>query len=154
MDANNLEFEDGEFDIVYGGQILHHLNFSRALAEIYRVLKKNGQIVFREPLGINPVSKMIRLLTPHARTRDEKPLGYEELDAINELFETRYYYEQLLSVPLGILSRMLFNDPVNIITKTAFHLDRFIENKVPPLRPHFRDVVIHGKKISSFSKRE
>jgi len=146
MSANKLQFPDNEFDVVYGGEILHHLDFPKAIIEVYRVLKKDGQIVFREPLNINPVSKIIRFFTPNARTRDESPLRFRELRKIEDLFETKFYYEQLFSVPLGLVSRAFFSKPKNIITKTAFLLDRFVEDKVPPVRPFFRDVLIHGKK--------
>ena len=50
MDANNLAFDDRTFDMVFGGAILHHLNYFKAIAEIHRVLKKGGQIMFHEPL--------------------------------------------------------------------------------------------------------
>ena len=43
MDAHSLEFEDESFDFVYGCAILHHLDYNRALDEIWRVLKPGGK---------------------------------------------------------------------------------------------------------------
>lgn len=106
MDGNHLDIEDGSFDFVFGGGILHHLDYNNALTEIHRVLKPGGRILFHEPLGANPVSKIARFFTPQARTRDEKPLGIKELKAINRLFECENIYEQFLSVPGGILSKI------------------------------------------------
>ena len=43
MDARALEFPDGEFDIVLGIAVLEHLlDLDRVLAEIFRVLARNG----------------------------------------------------------------------------------------------------------------
>jgi ubiquinone/menaquinone biosynthesis C-methylase UbiE len=43
-DAENLPFNDGEFDMVYSWGVIHHSpNTPRAVDEIHRVLKKGGQ---------------------------------------------------------------------------------------------------------------
>lgn len=42
MDANALAYDDGTFDVVYGGGILHHLDFEKAVDEVHRVLKPGG----------------------------------------------------------------------------------------------------------------
>lgn len=53
-DAMNLSFAEGEFDVVFGSSILHHLDFLPALREIRRVLKRGGRMVFAEPNMLNP----------------------------------------------------------------------------------------------------
>ncbi len=53
-DAEGLSFEDESFDAVIGSSVLHHLNFERAIGEIYRVLKPGGRIAFAEPNLMNP----------------------------------------------------------------------------------------------------
>ncbi len=53
-DAMNLPFSNEKFTGVYGSSVLHHLDIKKALVEIFRVLKKNGKIVFAEPNMINP----------------------------------------------------------------------------------------------------
>lgn len=63
MDAHNLKFEDETFDFVFGAGILHHLKMVPVLEEICRVLKPNGKILFVEPLGMNPVGKIVRAMT-------------------------------------------------------------------------------------------
>lgn len=55
--VNNLEsldFPNNKFDIVCGISILHHVKPNKALSEIYRILKKNGEIFFTEPNMLNP----------------------------------------------------------------------------------------------------
>lgn len=144
MDANNLEFPDCSFDMVFGDAILHHLNFVKALEEIARVLRPNGKILFVEPLGINPVGKLVRLLTPTARTKDEQPLMKKEMAEIEKRFATRFYYEQLVSVPVGVVSRTLFSSPANSAMKIAYKVDRCIDSNFSPLRRFFRTVIIAG----------
>lgn len=144
MDANNLEFEDNSFDMVFGDAILHHLDFVRALDEIKRVLTPNGRILFCEPLSVNPVGKVVRLLTPQARTKDERPLGLRELAEMQKRFDTTVYYEEFLSVPFGVVSRVLFSSPVNSLMKTIYEIDRFIDSNFPPIRRFYRHAIIAG----------
>jgi ubiquinone/menaquinone biosynthesis C-methylase UbiE len=54
MDAHDLEFQTGAFDAVVGCSVLHHLSWSRALKEFFRVLKPGGVIRFSEPNLLNP----------------------------------------------------------------------------------------------------
>ena len=144
MDAHSLEFEDESFDFVFGCAILHHLDYKRALDEVCRVLKPGGRILFAEPLGINPVGKLVRLMTPFARTDDEKPLMFQELAELEERFDTRHYYEELFSVPLGVISGAIFDNPDNWLTRLAFSLDLSLIRMFPPLRYLFRHVLILG----------
>jgi|TARA_B100001964_G_scaffold43802_1_gene48736 ubiquinone/menaquinone biosynthesis C-methylase UbiE len=144
MDANCLEFEDDSFDFVYGCAILHHLDYGRALDEVCRVLKPGGRILFVEPLGINPVGKLVRAITPFARTVDEKPLMFAELAELEKKFHTRHYYEELFSVPLGVISGFLFDNADNWLTRFAFNLDLSLNRAFPPLRYLFRHVLVIG----------
>ena len=144
MDAHSLEFEDESFDFVYGCAILHHLDFICALDEVYRVLKPGGHILFVEPLGINPVGKLVRAVTPFARTVDEKPLMLKELAELEKRFDTRHYYEELFSVPLGVMSGLLFDNPNNWLTRLAFNLDLSLIRVFPPSRYLFRHVLVVG----------
>jgi len=144
MDAHSLEFEDESFDVVYGCAILHHLDFIQALDEVCRVLKPGGRILFVEPLGINPIGKLVRAMTPFARTVDEKPLLFKELAELEKRFDTRHYYEELFSVPFGVISGLLFDNPDNWLTRLAFNLDLSLNRVFPPLRYLFRHVLVVG----------
>lgn len=144
MDAHSLEFENESFDYVYGCAILHHLDYVQALDEICRVLKPGGRVLFVEPLGINPVGKLVRAMTPFARTVDEKPIMLKELNELEKRFYTRHYYEEFFSVPLGVISGLLFNNPDNWLTRFAFNLDLSLGQWLPPLRYLYRHVLILG----------
>lgn len=52
--ACSMPFEDSVFDVILGSSVLHHLDIDSALKEVFRVLKKNGIILFTEPNMLNP----------------------------------------------------------------------------------------------------
>jgi len=146
MDAHDLNFADNSFDVVFGGGILHHLELETAIKEIWRVTKPTGKIVFVEPLDINPISKLVRALTPFARTKDERALRFKDLRAIENRFKTKYHFEELFSVPTGVLSRYLFNTPSNWLMQSAFKVDVALSGSFIPLRYLYRHVMIIGLK--------
>jgi ubiquinone/menaquinone biosynthesis C-methylase UbiE len=141
MDANKLDFQDESFDFVFGGGILHHLDFENTLSEIHRVLRKDGKILFLEPLGRNPVGKLVRKLTPQARTPDEKPLDKEEMKILKKYFDISNSYYELFYVPAGWLSKYLFKSPYNPLMYIADKIDSSLERLVGL---YFRDVLIHA----------
>jgi ubiquinone/menaquinone biosynthesis C-methylase UbiE len=109
MDAHALEYEDCTFDLVIGEGILHHLNISVALSEIHRVLKIGGRAIFLEPLADNPLLRIFRLLTPHARTADEKPLSKKDLMDIKKINHWKHElkYCGILEAPTAIFTSIL-----------------------------------------------
>lgn len=52
-------FPEGTFDAVVGVAILHHLEMSKAIREVYRVLAPGGRFAFAEPNLLNPYIAMI-----------------------------------------------------------------------------------------------
>ncbi len=149
MDAHALQFADESFDVVYGSSILHHLNVGVALREIARVLKGDGRVVFREPLGINPIAKLIRRFTPSARTVDEQPLGFRELALFKRHFEVELRAGEFLSVPLGVLSGLVLSRPRNPLTYTAYVLDKQLLQVAPCLKYWYRQALITGRRRSA-----
>lgn len=49
-----LDFSDASFDSIVGNSVLHHLDLTKALPEMMRVLKPNGRMFFTEPNMLNP----------------------------------------------------------------------------------------------------
>jgi SAM-dependent methyltransferase len=95
MDAEQLTFPDGSFDLVCGTGVLHHLRVEQAYREIARVLKPGGNAVFSEPLGHNALLNLYRRLTPQYRTADEHPLVRSDLAMARRFFgsvSVRYYH--------------------------------------------------------------
>jgi len=146
MDAHGLEFADGSLDLVFGVAILHHLDFPRALREIHRVLRNGGKIVFVEPLRHNPVARLVRWMTPHARTPDEQPLGRSELRLIKRNFAVDNYYSELFTVLGAMTTRPFFRSPINPLTKLCDLADELLVRFVPAAGAYYRTVVIRGSK--------
>ncbi len=85
-DAHNLPAESESFDCVIVNSLLHHLDLQKVLKEIHRVLKNDGYLIFKEPLGINPIFEMYRRLSPSARTADERPLKIQDIKLMKKYF--------------------------------------------------------------------
>ena len=61
-DAENLPFKKNTYDLLFYGAILHHFpDFSKAIFEGSRVLKRNGKLVLVEPNGYNPILRLSRI---------------------------------------------------------------------------------------------
>jgi ubiquinone/menaquinone biosynthesis C-methylase UbiE len=52
--AYTLTYSDHSYDSVVGSSVLHHLELTPALTEIFRVLRPGGSIRFTEPNMLNP----------------------------------------------------------------------------------------------------
>jgi SAM-dependent methyltransferase len=88
-DGERLPFADGSFDAVWGNAVLHHLDLSRAGAELRRVLAPGGVAVFCEPWGGNPFVEFARRRLPYPgkhRTPDERPLTAKGLAPLRDHF--------------------------------------------------------------------
>jgi SAM-dependent methyltransferase len=144
MDAQRLAFPDNHFDIVFGSAILHHIDMRLALPEIARVLKPGGSLVFAEPMDMNPIGRIVRLLTPKARTADERPFRLHDLRLILEHFDCKFRFEGFISVPVGVVSAMLRLPPRNPVTRAAFALDTGLA-RIPGFGYMCRHVMIEGR---------
>jgi SAM-dependent methyltransferase len=145
MDAMAMDFPDASFDLVVGRAILHHLDLDRAVREIDRVLRPGGHALFMEPIGDNPAAKLMRALTPAARTSDERPLSRRDIARADALFgSVEHVYAGLVSVPLGMVSSLVAKRPDNAVMRLADRLDRAAART--PLRHWMRAVVLAWEK--------
>jgi len=97
MAVEDMEFADGTFDLIYGRDVLHHLDLNLAIPKIHRVLKLGGKAVFTEPLGHNPIIAVYRRLNKDLRTPYERPLTYQSIAAIRRFFRKVHHKEFQLS---------------------------------------------------------
>ena len=121
--CEGTKLKENTFDLVFGSGILHHLNIEKSIGEINRLLKDNGEMVFLEPLGTNPLINLYRKLTPNSRSIDEHPFVKKDFNLINSLFknvDTKYY---------GFFTLVFFlfykNPKKSLIFKTLCKLDYY-----------------------------
>lgn len=146
MDAHSMSFEDNKFDYVVGRGIIHHLDLAVSLSEIKRVLKPGGRAMFVEPLGANPLLKIFRLLTPSARTVDERPLSIKDLAWIQKNFEVHSTYYGLLAAPVAMTTSLILRPfPNNPFLIFADCIERIV-NKVKWIQPFNQYVLLNLKK--------
>lgn len=72
-DVDQLSFPDNHFDAIVGQSILHHLELSRSLPELYRVLKPGGKFFFLEPNMLNPQVAIERNVKPVGSRMQNSP---------------------------------------------------------------------------------
>ena len=118
------KFKSESFDLVFGSGILHHLNLNIALKEISRILKKDGEMVFLEPLGTNPLINLYRKFSPNSRSVDEHPFLKKDFDFLNSLFKSVYihYYGFLTLVFF-----LFYKNPKNsLIFRAVSKIDNYL----------------------------
>lgn len=103
MNAEDMGFDAGSFDLVFGSGIIHHLDLESSFREIARVLRPGGAAIFMEPLGTNALFNAYRYFTPRARTPDEHPLKKRDFILAGQYFSRTdlsfHGLSTLLSVP-------------------------------------------------------
>ncbi len=102
MDGENMTFPNNTFDIGVEYGALHHVDLDRALSELARVLKPQGEMICVEALRHNPFLHAYRRRTPHLRTawEVEHILGVESLDLVRNHFErvsVRFFHLAVLA---------------------------------------------------------
>lgn len=112
VDANKLSFQSNSFDIVYGANMLHHVNLSSCLSEVHRVLKPGGRAAFWDPVRYNPIINSYRRMADQVRTDDEHPLGIDDLRMMKSMFShTKTGYFGLTT--LGVFLKFYFVDMIH-----------------------------------------
>ena len=88
MDGENMTFPDSTFDLAVEYGALHHVDLAKAMVELNRVLKPDGEMICVEALRHNPLIHWYRKKTPHLRTQWEVEhiLGIEDLEIAGKYF--------------------------------------------------------------------
>lgn len=112
VEGDRIPAEDGEFDLVYGNGVLHHVDLDLARRELSRVMTRDGTACFLEPLTYNPAIDVYRRLADTVRTPDEKPLSFGDVERFKETFEYVSHREFWLTT-LSIFLKFYFVDRVD-----------------------------------------
>ena len=140
-DAMKMSFTDESFDVVFGSSILHHLDLSISLKEVFRVLKKNGRMVFAEPNMINP-QILIQKNIPYIKEK----LG----DSPDETAIVRWKFKELM-IEQGFKNISIFPyDFLHPVTPKPLiglvnTIGKIVE-KIPVLKEIAGSVIIYGEK--------
>lgn len=84
-------FADASFDIVYGANVLHHVDTAKCLDEVRRVLKPGGMGGFWDPVAHNPIINIYRRMAMPVRTEDEHPIRREQMKLFRDRFSDTTY---------------------------------------------------------------
>jgi SAM-dependent methyltransferase len=126
MNGEKLEYGDDEFDIVCGHGVIHHLDLSKALPEIARVLKPGGVASFVEPWGHNAVINWYRNRTNDFRTTDEHPLVRSDIEIAKRSFgRVEITHSNLMTLPaIPLTMTRRFGDGSRIFGRTLSALEK------------------------------
>ena len=93
MNVEKITLREREFDVVFGNAILHHIDIRRGIREFKRVLKKQGKVIFIEPLFYNPVINVYRKMAGQVRTKNEHALKKRDILCFKKHFKNVEHYE-------------------------------------------------------------
>ncbi|MBI5870571.1 MAG: class I SAM-dependent methyltransferase [Actinobacteria bacterium] len=152
MDAHDLDFPDGHFDLVIGNSVLLFLDRKRFARECYRVLKPGGRAIFpNESMADHPLLRLRRSL-PGVNQREEVAdrMTLSGVEAIAADFDSARHREfYLFSVLLApVVSRHGRKRAVAGAVRLAYRLDESILHRFKGLRKYCWISVIELKKTT------
>lgn len=131
-DASALPVATTSVDAVLAAAVMHHVDMPSAAAELARVLRPGGVVVFREPLAgprfVQALKRILPLPEVAENSEDERPLSFTDVDritaAIGRLEARR---------PFGLTARVVTRVGLHGRVKAVYRVDRYILRRVPKL---------------------
>jgi ubiquinone/menaquinone biosynthesis C-methylase UbiE len=107
-DAYTTGLPDESIDVIFCAALIHHLDIKLVRDEQWRILRKGGVVILKEPIRFSKGYAWLRELLPaHEDVSDyEHPLTREELATMTERYEvtgTRYFRLPIVPLVLRIL---------------------------------------------------
>jgi len=101
---------DAAYDVIYAGNVLHHVDISKVLRQLLPYLKDDGVFVSWDPVAYNPVINVYRRMASQVRTADEHPLTLADLRLIRGHFRSPqlqwYWFTTLLVfIAMAVIQR-------------------------------------------------
>ena len=141
--VERMPFASGEFDLMHGEAILHHISLPPAAPEIRRVLKPGGRAVFKDPLGHNPILEFVRDHLPvvtgkSAAKGTDRPMTIEDVEEFGKLFASSEYR----TFGLTSMAAMFLRLPRQSMAARAMHsVDNALITHVPFMKRYAQYVV-------------
>lgn len=150
MNAQVPDFDDESFDMIVGSRVIHHLpNLELFFKECNRLLKKNGYIVFIEPLKKNIIVELNRkIFAPEKRTHHEHPLYVSDIEIAKTVFGNLEHREFFLFSPLAMFFRDFIRNKT--LFKNFYKILNIIESpltKIKVLKQYCWQTVIKCSKV-------
>ena len=133
MDAENMTYDDGIFDIVHEYGALHHVDLEVSYKEVARVLKNDGKFICTEALRHNPFIHWYRKRSMHLRTEWEVEhiLSVHDINkALNYFNKVKVRYFHLFALGAIPFRKTFFFKP---LLKLAEFIDNIIL-RIPLIR--------------------
>ncbi len=162
-DAEDLLLGDQKFDVIYVGNLFHHVAVEPTILRLKQHLKPDGVLASWDPLAYNPLINVYRRIATEVRTPDEHPLTLRDLRTFRTHFkevDNRYFW--LTSLLIFILmfafqrrnpnkvrfwkAVVLESERWEPVYRPLERLDQFLLTIFPFLRPLCWNVVILAKK--------
>ncbi len=94
MSAEDLDFPDESFDIIYSNEVLIHLNHRKVLGRCVNLLRKGSKAIFVESLKFNPLVNLYRCtLAPRIFKHIGEHFTFKEIDSFRTFFPQVYHKE-------------------------------------------------------------
>lgn len=152
-----------QFDIIYAGNLLHHVDIEATLQRLKPYLAPGGVFVSWDPLAYNPAINVYRAVATQVRTPDEHPLKWADICLFKRHFshvQPRYFWltTLIIFVIMAIVQRRNPNrerywkavvqegDRWAWLYRPLERLDGVLLAVLPPLRLLCWNVVIVAKK--------
>lgn len=75
------------FDVVYAGNLFHHVDIEQTLKSTIACMKKESVLVSWDPVAYNPLINIYRKIATKVRTSQEHPLKLKDIDVFKTNFE-------------------------------------------------------------------
>jgi len=161
-DDLNLD-ENTKYDIIYAGNLLHHVEIDETLSRFKNHLSDDGVLVTWDPLAYNPIINIYRMIATNVRTPDEHPLKMSDIKLFKKHFakvETTYFWltTLLIFILMAVFQRRNPNserywksvvdesDKWEWLYKPLSILDKFLYKLLPFLKPLSWNVVVFSYK--------
>ena len=119
----------GQFDLIVGRSILHHVDFRSILPRLFEEnLAPGGRMLFMEPMS-HPLTLAFHRFVRGAHTPDEWPITPADVAWLRERFAARVMPINLLSFPAGAFSSFVFSSADNPLTRLADSIDGRLERR-------------------------